>query len=73
MAQELGSRIQAALSLRYKAELAEAETNLLNYMSNAVGVGEHPNVVNEADKLVRQIDKMKSLLATIRDLGYGSV
>ena len=44
-----------ALETRYQADIAEAKANLQNYLSNSVGVGEHPNIVAECDKLITQI------------------
>lgn len=72
MAQELGSQLITTLRYRYLAQKSEAKVNLSNYTFNAVGVSEHPNVVDEVDKLVRKIDEANSLLETIKTLGYGN-
>ncbi len=73
MAQELGGELVMALRDRYVAQRSKARVNLKNYMFNAVGVGEHANIVDEVDKLVRQIDLANSLIETVSSLGYGSV
>ena len=39
-----------ALLLKYQAQRAEAIVNLNTYMTTAVGVAEHPNVVDECHK-----------------------
>ena len=58
-------KIYNALRLKYEAERAEAETNLLNYFKTSVGVAEHPNIIEtmdtEIDKLATAEDKLKSL------------
>ena len=41
--------IYKALRLKYEAQRAEAETNLLNYFKSSVGVADHPNVVDTVD------------------------
>lgn len=39
--------------------------NLNNYIFNAAGVGEHPDVVEECIKLVEEIDHAESVLQTL--------
>ena len=41
--------------LQFQAAHAKAETNLEVYLSNAVGIGEHPDVVSKVTKLVTVI------------------
>ena len=54
-----------ALRAQCKAEKAEAEFTLNNYMMNSVGIGEHPQQVEEAmsalDKLASANDKLENL------------
>ena len=54
-----------ALKTQCEAEKAEAEFTLNNYMTNSVGIGEHPQQVEEAmaalDKLAAAHDKMENL------------
>ena len=54
-----------ALKTQCQAEKAEAEFTLNNYMYNSVGIGEHPQQVEEAmialDKLATATDKMENL------------
>ena len=60
-----------ALKLKYEAERAEAETNLLNYFKNSVGVAEHPNIIEtmdmEIDKLATAEDKLRTLEENFND------
>ena len=54
-----------ALKTQCEAEKAEAEFTLNNYMMNSVGIGEHPQQVEEAmsalDKLAAATDKLENL------------
>ena len=49
------TEILEALSAIYTAEEKAAGANLNNYLNNAAGIGEHPDVVAEAKKLVEKI------------------
>ena len=54
-----------ALELKYKAQIAEAKATLSIYFENAVGIGEHPEHLEEMDKLISQLadaqDKLEAL------------
>ena len=54
-----------ALKTQCEAEKAEAEFTINNYMLNSVGIGEHPQQVEEAmtalDKLAAANDKIENL------------
>ena len=43
-----------SLVLKYESEVAEAEATLMVYMENAVGIGEHPQHLEEMDKFVEK-------------------
>ena len=45
-----------ALYAIYTADELQASANLNNYFNNAAGIGEHPDVVAEAKKLVEEIE-----------------
>ena len=47
-----------ALKTQCEAEKAEAEFTLNNYMMNSVGIGEHPQHVEEA---MSALDKLENL------------
>ena len=57
-----------AIIAKADAQEAEAKANLANYMSNSVGVGEHPGVVEECEKLVKQIADARDLRETAESL-----
>ena len=48
-----------------KADEAKAIANLNNYMSNSVGVGEHPDVVTEVAKLLKEVAEARDIQETI--------
>ena len=54
-----------ALEKNYEAEIAQADATVHIYFNNSVGIGEHPQHIEELDKLVSKIadaeDKLKIL------------
>ena len=56
-----------ALEDRYNAQISEAEATIKIYLENPVAIGEHPQHVDEADKLIEKIanaeEKLKVLQA----------
>ena len=51
-----------ALEKKYEAKMAEAEANIKVFMENAVGVGEHPNIVQEVENQMKIIKESKEML-----------
>ena len=47
--------ILEALRARYEAEIAEADATANIYLENSVGIGEHPQHVDEIDKQLQII------------------
>ena len=60
-----GQLLYQALELKYKAQIAEATATLSIYFNNPVGIGEHPQHLEEMDKFVSQLadahDKLEAL------------
>jgi hypothetical protein len=54
-----------SLILKYRAEIAEAEATLLIYFNNPVGIGEHPQHLEEMDKFIEKLANAKDKLDTI--------
>ena len=54
-----------ALTKQYESEIASSYATLLIYFDNSVGIGEHPQQLEEMDKLVDKMaaaeDKLKTL------------
>jgi hypothetical protein len=51
----IGDSLLEAALLHFKATKARAEANLEVYLSGSVGVGEHPDLVNELIELTKKI------------------
>ena len=51
-----------ALSKRYEAQIAEAEATLEIYLDHSVGIGEHPQHIDEMDKLFEKISTTREKL-----------
>ena len=60
--------IMNALILDAQAQEAKAIANLQNYMTNSAGIGEHPDIVAECKKLVKDIAEARELSDTIKSL-----
>ena len=62
-----------ALKDKYVAQISEAEATMEIYFEKAVGIGEHPQHVEEMDKLMCKIadaeDKLDALHAHFGDTG----
>ena len=54
-----------ALTKKYEADIAAAYATLLIYFDNAVGIGEHPQHLQEMDKLVSAIESAESKLSAL--------
>ncbi len=44
-----------ALEKKYEADIASADATIQIYLSNSVGIGEHPQHLDEIDKLLGKI------------------
>ena len=53
----IGKPLAVAALMHFKATKARAEANLEVYLSGAVGVGEHPDLVEEVVKLSKTISE----------------
>ena len=54
--------ILEALRARYDADILEADTTINIYLNNSVGIGEHPQPIEEVNKLVEKIATAKEKL-----------
>ena len=61
-----------ALKSKYESEILQAKATLLIYFTNPVAIGEHPQHLEEMDKLLSDIadanDKLEMLNKHFRDL-----
>ena len=59
--------IISALRARYEADVAEADATINIYLTNSVWIGEHPQHIEEVDKLVSKIAEAKDKLEVLED------
>lgn len=64
---KISEKLYNALIAKYEAQMLDAESSLLIYFSNPVGIGEHPQHIEEMDKLVEKIANAKDKLQTIQE------
>ena len=57
-----------ALSAKFNADKLKAFANLTNYINNPAGIGEHPDVVSECEKLVGEIADADGKIAALNEL-----
>ena len=57
-----------ALKKRYEADIAEAKATINIYLTNPVGIGEHPQHLDEIDKQLSKISEAKDKLKAIEDV-----
>ena len=51
-----------ALEARYEAQVAEAHATIKIYLENPVGIGEHPQHIEEVDKQLQKISDAQEKL-----------
>ena len=59
--------ILEALRARYEAEIAEADATANIYLDNSVGIGEHPQHIEEVNKQIDKIAQAKEKLAVLEE------
>ena len=57
--------ILTALEARYEAQIAEADATVKIYLENSVGIGEHPQHIDEVDK---QFDKISTAREKLKEV-----
>ena len=56
-----------ALRARYEAEIAEADATANIFLDNSVGIGEHPQHIDEVDKQFEKIAAAQEKLEVLED------
>ena len=63
----LSKEILQALEDKYTAQISESDATIKIYLNHSVGIGEHPQHIEEIDKLLQKIvdaeEKIKELQA----------
>ena len=55
-----------ALEDRYNAQISEADATIKIYLENSVGIGEHPQHIDEIDKLIQKIADAEEKLIVLQ-------
>ena len=56
-----------ALEDRYNAQISEAEATIKIYLEQPVGIGEHPQHVDEVDKLIEKIANAEEKIKILQE------
>ena len=56
-----------ALRARYEAEIAEADATANIYLDNSVGIGEHPQHIEEVNKQIEKIANAKEKIDVLEE------
>ena len=64
---KISEKMYEALTLKYRSEMAEAEATLLVYFTNPVGIGEHPQHLEEMDNFVEKLANASDKLVTLKE------
>ena len=67
MHSDLKESLFLALKSKYESEINRARATLLIYFNNSVGIGEHPQHLEEMDKLVELMVSNKDKLKCLTD------
>ena len=59
--------ILKALEDRYNAQISEADATINIYLKSSVGIGEHPQHIDEVDKQVTKIAEAEEKLKIIQE------
>ena len=59
--------ILQALEDRYNAQISEADATLKIYLEQSVGIGEHPQHIEECDKLVEKIANAEEKIKILQE------
>jgi len=63
---QIGKNLLTALKLKYMSEIQSATATLNIYITNPVGIGEHPQHLEEMDKLIDTIATNQDKLDALR-------
>jgi hypothetical protein len=64
--EKITQKLYEALTNKYSAQISEAEATLMVYFNNPVGIGEHPQHLEEMDKFVDQLASAKDKLDALQ-------
>ena len=64
---DIRSVILQALEDRYNADISSAEATIKIYLEKPVGIGEHPQHLDEIDKLLSKIKEAEEKMSLINE------
>ena len=56
-----------ALEDRYNAQISEADATIKIYLEKSVGIGEHPQHIEEIDKLINKIAQAEENIKILKE------
>ena len=59
--------LRDALILKYEGEIAQANANIRVYLTNPVGIGEHPDIVSAIDTQIEAMAHAEEKLLCVRN------
>ena len=59
--------LREALILKYEGQIAEANANIRVYLTNPVGIGEHPDVVGAIDTQIEAMAHAEEKLLCVKN------
>ena len=62
---KIGKELFKSLTYKYKSEIQCNKSTLLIYFNNSVGIGEHPQHLEEMDELVSKLTDATDKLETL--------
>lgn len=65
---EMTEALVQALQMKYRAQMEEARVNIVVYMKNPVGIGEHPEIIEAIDTQVAKFAEAQERLAALDDI-----
>lgn len=63
-----GKRLVEALEAKYKSEMLDAIARFEVYLTNPVGIGEHPQHTEEMDKIIGQYMDGSDKLSALKEM-----
>ena len=64
---DIRSVILQALEDKYNAQISEADATIKIYLDHSVGIGEHPQHIEEIDKLVDKIAQAEEKIKILQE------
>ena len=59
--------LREALIIKYEGEIAQAKANVHVYLSNSVGIGEHPDIIAAIDEQIEKMAHAEEKLLCVRN------